>query len=203
MIGYEFSSTCLNHTRKERNMQREEIRKIVTAQFYQSLAESGQQIDALPQAQLQAIINAMADGLVAALIALEDEEVQAVAPDSPSVSAPATVDNGEERLLWRGRPYLSIGIRYELTTQRLRIIRGLLGHNLEEIELVRIRDTNITQHVGERALNVGDIKILSNDPSHPEVMLHNVRNPVEVRELIRNTSMEEKKRRNLYYREEM
>ena len=84
-----------------------------------------------------------------------------------------------EELLWSGRPYLSIGTRYELTTQRVRLIRGLLGRNYHEIELVRVRDTSVTQHLGERALNVGDVTITSADPSHPEFTLHNVKDPME------------------------
>ena len=104
---------------------------------------------------------------------------------------------------WHGRPYLTIGIRYELTSQRLRVIRGILGKNIEEIELVRVRDTKVKQHVGERTLNVGDVTLYSNDPSTPEITLHNVRSPLNVRELIRKATLDEKTRRGLYYREEM
>lgn len=43
-------------------MPQKEIRSAVTAQFYQSLAESGVEITAIPQAQLQAMVNALADG---------------------------------------------------------------------------------------------------------------------------------------------
>jgi hypothetical protein len=184
-------------------MQRDDIRKTVTAQFYQSVAESGVQIDAVPQQQLQAIVNGLADGMVAALAALQEEEEQAVARHTDLYRGSTSDDPEQETLLWRGRPYLSIGLRYELTTQRLRVIRGLVGHSLEEIELVRVRDTGISQHMGERALNVGDVTVISNDPSHPEIVLHNIKEPLDVREMIRNAVMEEKKRRNLYYREEM
>ncbi|HXF64861.1 MAG TPA: PH domain-containing protein, partial [Caldilineaceae bacterium] len=108
-----------------------------------------------------------------------------------------------EQVLWRGRPYLTIGTRYELTNERIRIIRGILGNNIEEIELVRVKDTKVKQHMGERMLNVGDITIISADPATPEFELRNVRNPVEVRELIRRTMMQEKARRGLYYREDI
>lgn len=106
-------------------------------------------------------------------------------------------------MLWSGRPYLSIGTRYELTSQRLRIIRGIFGRDFQEIELVRVRDTSVSQHLGERALDIGDVTVLSNDPQQPEVVLRNIKDPIEVRELIRTATLTEKKRRNLAYREEM
>ena len=52
-------------------MQRDDVRKAVTAQFYQSLSESGVQITAIPQNQLQAVVNALADGVFAAIAAVE------------------------------------------------------------------------------------------------------------------------------------
>jgi hypothetical protein len=55
----------------------------------------------------------------------------------------------------------------------------------------------------ERMLDVGDITILSTDASTPEVTFHNVRSPVEVRELIRKAASEEKQRRGLRYGEDV
>lgn len=182
-------------------MQKDEMRRAITSRFYQSLAESGVEVNAIPQNQLQAVVNALADGFIAALDSLEEEEIEG-RQQSGAFAKPVGTDATEE-LLWSGRPYLSIGTRYELTNQRLRIIRGLLGRSVEEIELVRVRDTAVSQHMGERALNVGDIEIISNDPSHPTFMLHNVRQANEVRELIRGAVMAERERRGFRYREEM
>ena len=184
-------------------MNRQQVRDAMTSQFYRSLAESGVTIDAVPQAQLQALVNAMADGVFAALERLDEEGVEAGGTRGVSPAASSDDPAAAEELLWRGRPYLTIGVRYELTTQRLRVIRGLLGRDYEEIELVRVRDTAVSQHLGERALNVGDITIFSNDPSDPEFVLNNVKNPMEVRELIRRATLAEKERRGFRYREEM
>ncbi len=180
-------------------MNQQEVRNAVTSQFYQSLAESGTAVDSIPQAQLQAIVNSLADGVFAALHSVENEGDRAVAPAALHDDDPSA----DEVLLWSGRPYLSIGIRYELTSQRLRVIRGLLGRSIEEVELVRVRDTSVRQHMGERMVNVGDVTIVSNDPSNPEYTLNNVTNPSDVREMIRRATMAEKKRRGLSYREEM
>jgi hypothetical protein len=193
-------------------MLKTEMRRVITSRFYQSLAESGVEINAIPQNQLQAIVNSLADGFVEALSSLEEEAVEELPTTSPRSTAGQSPVSGQprpadapvtEELLWKGRPYLSLGIHYELTNHRLRLVRGLLGRSIEEVELVRIRDTSVTQHVGERAINVGDIKIISNDPSHPEIILNNVKNPMEVRELIRQAVMAERESRGFYYREQM
>jgi len=187
-------------------MQRDEVRQTVSTQFFQSLSESGTQITALPPEQLKAIVDSMADAMFSAIAAVEDE--QSAIPASRSMTTPAYATEGaleevEETHVWRGRPYLTIGTVYEITTQRIRIIRGVLGNRIEEVELVRVRDTKVKQHMGERMLDVGDITVISNDPSSPEITLNNVKNPIEVREMIRKAMMDEKNRRGLRYREEM
>ena len=191
-------------------MQSDTIRAIFQQTFQRTVTESGVQITAIPQEQINALVDALADSTFAVLEAIEEESASAQTRPSYNARAvyqpavnPTDDDSPEEQLLWQGRPYLSIGLRYEITSERLRVIRGLLGHSLEEIELVRVRDTKVKQHMGERALNVGDITILSNDPSTPEFVLNNVPNPLEVRELIRKATLDEKRRRGLAYREEM
>ncbi len=187
-------------------MNQEQFRKAMTTQFYHSLADSGVEISAVPLQQLQAIVNALADGAFAALTELLDEDGDTVLPSAATFNRPASAvapDEVEETILWQGRPYLTIGTRYELTTQRLRIFHGVLGKRLEEIELVRVRDSKVVQNPAERALNIGDITILSNDPSTPESVLRNVNDPLLVREHIRNAMLAEKDRRGLHYREEM
>jgi hypothetical protein len=203
-------------------MQREQVRNLVAQQFNRSLAESGVQITAIPQPQLRAIVDALADSLFAVIDAIEEEGMDAATPigtvssvsssaigaastrATPGESADSpTGSTSDETLLWRGRPYLTIGTRYELTNQRLRVFRGILGNQIEEVELIRVKDTRVKQHVGERLLNVGDISVLSADSTTPEIILHNVHDPLDVRELIRKTVMEEKTRRGIRYREDI
>lgn len=191
-------------------MQRDDVRKAVTAQFYQSLSESGVQITAIPQNQLQAVVNALADGVFAAIAAVEAQTdtltnnvAGATRAAAPQSSAAPNVGNYAETLLWRGRPYLTLGTVYELTSQRIRILTGMLTNNVDEVELIRVHDTQVKQHIGERMLNVGDIHIFSDDNTSPELVLNNVQNPMEVRELIRKAVLEERSRRGLTYREVM
>lgn len=191
-------------------MQRDEIRKIVSAEFQRSLAETGTQVTAIPANQLDAIVGAMADSVFAAIAAVEDEDFgqpavasRAAMPAAISAGGSEMTESVPEQQLWRGRPYLTVGTVYEITSQRIRVIKGLLGNTIDEVELVRVRDTRIKQHLGERMLDVGDITIMSTDPTNPELVLNNVKNPMEVRELIRNAVIKEKDRRGLRYREDM
>jgi hypothetical protein len=212
-------------------MQRDEIRKIVTEQFYNSLTESGVQVTAIPSGQLNAMVGALADSIFAAISAIEREGEQEGAHATPATTTPSTTtqptsaatpsrynliptpdrpgpmdpagDQSEEVMIWRGRPYLSIGTRYELTSQRLRIYRGILGNQIEEIELIRVKDSKMKQHMGERMLNIGDVSVISADSSTPEFVLQNVHDPLYVRELLRKAVMDEKARRGLYYREDL
>lgn len=202
-------------------MQRDEIRKIVSDQVRNSLSSSGVQMTAIPADQLHALVEALADGLFAALAAVElegDTPIPTRASTVPATATPSPMrpptpevpghvnpagDTAEEVRIWHGRPYLSIGLRYELTSQRIRIYRGVLGNRIEEIELIRVKDSKVKQHMGERMLNIGDVTIFSADPSTPEIILENVHDPIEVRELLRKAVMDEKARRGLYYREDI
>lgn len=196
-------------------MQQHEFRKIVADQANRSLQESGFPVTALPASQLQPLINAIADGVFAALGAIEMDEKQPAQPQrtatAPAAAPAGVVDansdapiaSAEERPLWRGRPYLTVGTIYELSTQRLRILRGIFSNTVDELELIRVRDTRVTQNLGERILNIGDVTIVSTDASSPEIVLKNVPDAVEVRELIRKAVLLERERRGLRYREDM
>ena len=186
-------------------MQQNQMRQIVNDAVQKSLNESGVVVSAVPSSQLNALVNALSDGVFAAFSAMEEEGVTQPGAMPSNLTANTELANPnqlpEEKMLWRGRPYLSIGTVYELTSQRLRILRGIVGNQIEEIELVRVRDTKVKQHVGERLLDVGDVTVVSADKMTPTVTLNNVRNPIEVRELIRKAVQIERQRRGLSYRE--
>jgi uncharacterized membrane protein YdbT with pleckstrin-like domain len=76
--------------------------------------------------------------------------------------------------------------RYELTTERLRVRRGVLSKELEELELYRVRDYRLEQPFILRLFSLGNITINTTDVSQPIVILHGVRNSEHVREQIRN-----------------
>lgn len=170
-------------------MKRDQVRDIVNSTFYASLEESKTDVVAIPPGQLQALVRAVSDSIFAVLESLEEDAPQ------------QTIESEEEKVLWSGRPLMTIRVRYELTSQRLRIYRGFIGRRIEEVDLVRVRDTKVKQHAGERLANIGDITIFSTDSSAPEVVLENVDRPLEVREMIRMAYLAEQKRRGLRFHE--
>ncbi len=109
----------------------------------------------------------------------------------------------EEEVLWEGRPFLSIGERYIVTTERVRIVTGVVGKDHEDIELVRLQDVDHTQGVGERILNIGDVVLHSTDRSKPDAMLRNVTNPEQVHEIIRRAMLNARKRYPFIFEQQM
>ena len=112
-------------------------------------------------------------------------------------------DPDDERVLWEGRPFLSLVTHYRLTNERIRITHGLLAKQRIDIELVKIQDMEQTQRLAERMMNLGDITIRSHDPAHPEVVLENITDVQRVHELLRRARLDARKEHNFGYREEM
>jgi hypothetical protein len=171
----------------------EQNRARVVAAVWQAIAQSGVDLSSVPRDQQDRLVAAIADTLLPTVNQMLDEV-------APRVSAEVS---GEERMLWEGRPFLSITERYVLTTERVRIYRGLIGRNIDDIELVRLQDIDFTQNAGERIFGIGDIHLRGADPSTPEVTLRNVHQPEEVRELIRRAWLDARKRYGVSFREQM
>ena len=172
----------------------------ITGRIWQSIAQSGVEVSAIPREQLDVLVGSIADGV---LLALDDMLSDVGLAQRPNVSTAEIADRPEEGILWQGRPFLSLVESYVVTTQRVRVFRGLLAKDREDIELVRIQDIDHKQNVGERLMNLGDIMVRSSDPSNPEVTLRNVTNPEQVHETIRRAMLEARKRYRLTFQEEM
>lgn len=77
---------------------------------------------------------------------------------------------------------------YTITNQRVMIERGLLTKSLSEIDLRYVDDTQFTQGMIDRMLGVGNVTIISSDKSTPVYVLQGVRDPRNLREVIRSNS---------------
>lgn len=86
----------------------------------------------------------------------------------------------KEKTLWRGRPFLSLTVRYFITSERLKIVRGILTRNVENYELIWIESIGYKQTIGKRILGIGDISVRGQNPSNPTITLRNVRRPEKV-----------------------
>lgn len=109
-----------------------------------------------------------------------------------------------EQTLWEGRPYLkepTKNIRYTLTSQRLIIQAGLLGRREEQIDLGRVKDIRLTQGLSDRMMGIGQIEVLSTDPSTPSFRLMGVKDPQRVRDLIWNAVNERRRAMGIRSRE--
>jgi membrane protein YdbS with pleckstrin-like domain len=81
---------------------------------------------------------------------------------------------------------LKFGVRYRLTNYRLFTETGLLSRDINEIELLRVDDVSVHQNFLQRIWNVGTITVLApSDTLNPSLKLIGIKNPIEVKELIR------------------
>ena len=79
--------------------------------------------------------------------------------------------------------------RYALSEDRLFLRRGFLNVRHDEIVLYRVRDLRVSVSLWQRIFGVGSVTVVSTDKSIPELTLKNIRQPNEVKELIRTMSL--------------
>ena len=105
-----------------------------------------------------------------------------------------------ETTLWEGAPHGLLNpiethaIRWELTSERLRVVRGILSRSTEEVELTRVRDVSFEQSLAQRALGIGTVTVVGTDATAPEIVLHDVEEPEQVKELIRQAVRDQRRR---------
>ncbi|MEK3879206.1 PH domain-containing protein [Paenibacillus sp. FSL M7-0420] len=119
--------------------------------------------------------------------------------------------SGPEQELWQGKPAgISdrlkglIGLnttKYTITSQRIMVKSGLIGKDVEEIELLRVNDFSVTQSVMQRMLGIGTLIILSDDASSPQLPFNRIRKVQSVKDILRQAVRDEKIANNISYRE--
>lgn len=106
----------------------------------------------------------------------------------------------EETMLWEGTPHglfnpiETHAIRWVLTTERLRVVRGILNRSTEEVELTRVRDVSFEQSLAQRALGIGTVTVVGTDATAPTVVMHDVEEPEQVKELVRQAVRDQRRR---------
>jgi hypothetical protein len=182
-------------------MSRDDIVAKVQAKIWQTLASRGG-IQSLPSNELAILIEAITTGIA---VAVEGVGAPAVAPPAPIPPAIHTTTS-EEVLLWTGQPHMTAGTdalrtRYELTSQRIRVISGMVGHKTDEADLIGVKDLRVEQSLTDRGLGIGNVIVTTTDPNQPTIVLRKIANPGEVKERIRRAMLDEKARRGVDYRE--
>ncbi|MFN2176437.1 MAG: PH domain-containing protein [Anaerolineales bacterium] len=174
----------------------EKQREHVIASVRKAIKESRVDLTGVTKEAQEELAVEIADRLMVTIDGMLDENLDQ--------GTKVAVESGvEEVLLWQGRPFLSMVERYVLTSERLKIVGGLLSRDVENFELIRFQDIDYKQGVHERVLGIGDITIQGQDVSDPKIVLRNVRDPEQVYEILRRAWLDSRKRHGLEFREFM
>ena len=109
----------------------------------------------------------------------------------PRLVAPAIV---ALPLLWW--PLTVLTTRFELTSERLLVAKGILNRTLDEIELYRVRDVRLTKGILQRIVGLGTVHVGSNDGTGTLAM-PSIAASARVREAVRQASEESKRQRGV------
>lgn len=171
----------------------------IKAQIWKAIAQGDLDVAGIEKEKLNNLVEFIID---TAMVELDDEMEKSVGADRPKTISLSPGEE-EEQILWEGRPLLSLSLHYIITNERVRITEGILGKSRENLELIRVQDVDYSQKLSERMMNIGDITIRSHDPSHPVIVLQNIKEPEKVQEIIRRAVLNARKKYNLVYREQM
>jgi len=76
-------------------------------------------------------------------------------------------------------------IRHELTTERIRMTRGIFNQKLDDVELYRVKDTSMERPFWYRVFGLSSLIIETSDRSQPRIEIKAVRSGDELRETLR------------------
>ena len=103
--------------------------------------------------------------------------------------------------IWKDRKrYFGLPLsftRYALSKDRLFVSVGFLNIKDDEILLYRVRDIDTSRNLWQRLFGVGTVIIMSSDKSMPTLVLKNMKDPVNTKELIHEQVEEMKIRRRV------
>ena len=139
----------------------------------------------------------------------KDSEGRILADDGLPVGEDLDSVPGGERVIWKGRPSklwsprMALTNRYRLTNQRLIVEFGFIGRRTEEIDLFRVNDVGLKQNPFERIVGIGDIYIASADTTTPHRYMHNIKDSVRIKDLLREVARQERHRRRVLVREDV
>lgn len=86
---------------------------------------------------------------------------------------------------------------YLMDDQRLFRRSGVLVRKEEQILLYHIRDLDVSVSLWQRIFGVGSVKVIGADATTPELVIENIKNPYDVRDLLYRYSEEDKQKRRM------
>lgn len=87
--------------------------------------------------------------------------------------------------------------RFELTSERFRRISGILTRRTDELELYRVKDTELIEPFYLRIFSLGNVVMHTSDRTTPRLVIPAMSGSREVRERIRRQVEEVRKRRGV------
>lgn len=93
--------------------------------------------------------------------------------------------------------YLTVRCQtFELTTERLRITKGVINQSIDEVELYRVKDMVVERKWWMRLTGLGNVHLETSDRSLPHVDIPAIRDCIGLRESLRKKveAMRDKKR---------
>ena len=91
--------------------------------------------------------------------------------------------------------------RYSLSEDRIFCEKGFLNIKQDEVLLYRVRDLQLNLSLGQRIFGVGSITVTSSDKSRPVLVMQNVKDAAEVKELLHRQVEDMKIRRRVRFGE--
>jgi len=74
---------------------------------------------------------------------------------------------------------------YEVTTERIKVSRGIFSRRTDEMELYRVKDLTLIEPFFFRMFGLGSVIMTTNDASTPTLTIHAVKRVKELREELR------------------
>jgi uncharacterized membrane protein YdbT with pleckstrin-like domain len=93
--------------------------------------------------------------------------------------------------------FKSIAIKYEITSQRIKIERGILSTTKESVELFTIEHYDIEKPLGMRLAGFCVLHLRSSDASSPHLALSGIANLESLADTLRECSLRERARRRI------
>ena len=91
--------------------------------------------------------------------------------------------------------------RYALSEDRLFLSVGFWNVRDDEVLLYRVRDITTTRTLWQRIFGVGTVTVISSDKSQPTAVLKNIKDPLQVKELLHTQVEEMKEKRRVRFGE--
>jgi uncharacterized membrane protein YdbT with pleckstrin-like domain len=88
-------------------------------------------------------------------------------------------------------------IRYEVTSERVKVTTGLFSRRTNEVELYRVRDYSVVEPFWLRLVGCGTVVLLTSDRSTPHFSLHAVPHAARLKDQIRTSTERMRQRRGV------